>query len=469
MQTRSRLAPLLLLAAPALAAPQGTGVDPADAGAAVARYTTAAGERTVSRGDVALEMAFHLRRKDAGRSACTQLVQAELVRRAATKAGVWPARETVAARWNELRDQLKQAGRDPEKEPLLRNCTEAALLDYLAVDLAHEQLVRHELSLSTNEKVSPAMLQLWVKEARDRAKVVDDPDQLPVGTAATIGTDGLGMLDLGMLLLRSSNQDEVDKFVRQVVVLEGIEQAAREEGIEATADDLKRELEMRRTMADRDPRYGGLSFDQLLRAQGLTVEAMLQSRVFRGQVLQKKVVAKRSPKQQLLARLAADRAGELERFGPRRHLAIVYVRALDEPNALVPRDFAAATEQLTKARERLAKEPFETVARIESDDPGTKMRGGDCGWIARRGKDLPEPVLAAAFALASGGVSEPVRAADGCYLVKVLAVEPDLDDDAIVARMREQLAEDFTKAVLRTAAIHRADGTPIDGDAGGAK
>lgn len=462
MQTPCRLAAFLLLALPALASPQGGGVDPADAAAEVARYRTADGDRTVSRGDVALEMAFHLRRKDAGRAACTQLVQAELVRRAAKKAGVWPAKETVEQRWNELRNQLVQAGRDPEKEPLLRNCTHEALLDYLAVDLAHEQLVRHELALSASEQVSPAMLQLWVKEARDRSKVIDDPDQLPLGTAATIADQGVPMLDLGMLLLRSSSQDEVDKFVRQVVVLEGIEQAARVEGVEATEEDLRREVEMRRSMADRDPRYGGLSFEQLLRAQGMTVEAMLQSRVFRGQVLQKKVVAKRYPKQQLVARLASDRAGELERFGPRRHLAIVYLRALEEPNALVPRDFAAALEQLGKARERLSTEPFETVARIESDDPGTKMRGGDCGWIARRGRDLPDPVLAAAWKLASGAVSEPVRADDGCYLVKVLAVEPDLDDDAVIGRMREQLAEDFTRELLAGAAIRRPDGSALD-------
>ncbi len=464
-----RLLPHLAAAAALLAAPicaQATpgSIDPADASAPVARYTSDQGERIVTRGDVALEMAFHLRRKDDGRAACTQLVKSELVRRAAQASGVWPSQESVQQRWNELKAQLRAAGRDIEKEPALRNTGEKALLDYLAIDLAHEQLVRKELSLGKSEQVSPAMLELWVKEARERAKVVDDPDQLPLGTAARIGEDGVPLLALGMLLLRSSEQSELDKFVRQVVALDGIEQAARENGVEATPEDLRAELELRRTMADKDPRYGGLSFEQLLRAQGLTPDLLAQSRVFRAQTLQKKLIAKLHPRQQLLARLASDREAELQRFGPRRNLAIVFVRALEEPNALVPKDFAKAEEQLRAAKQRLDTETFANVARIESDDAGTKMRGGDCGWIARKGRDLPEPVLEAAWALPQGGVSDVVRAKDGCYLVKTLGIEPTLDDDAIIGRMRESLVEEFTINLMKRADIRRADGKRLDGD-----
>lgn len=458
------LAAVLLAAQMAAAQATPIAVDASDVAAPVARYTSAQGERIVTRGDVALEMAFHLRRKDDGRAACAQLVKSELVRRAAKKAGVWPTKEAVQQRWSELKAQLKAAGRDIDKEPSFVNTGEQVLLDYLAIDLAHEQIVRRELSLGADEEVSPAMLELWVKEAREREKIVDDPDQLPLGTAAKIGEDGLPLIALGMLLLRSSDRDELDKFVRQVVALDGIEQAARDHGVEATPEDLQRELELRRTMADKDPRYGGLSFEQLLRAQGLTPEWLAQSRVFRAQTLQKKLIAKLNPRQQLLARLASNREEELMRFGPRRNLAILFVRALEEPNALVKKDFKKAEEQLAAAKKRLETEPFANVARIESEDPGTKMRGGDCGWVARKGRDLPEPVLAAAWQLAQGGVSDVVRASDGCYVVKVLGIEPDLDDDAIITRMRESLVEEFTKDLMKRADIRRADGAKLDGD-----
>src|SRR5262245_20531441 len=49
----------------------------------LARYTLRGETTAVTRGDVALEMAFHLRRKDEGRAACEHLANALLVRAAA--------------------------------------------------------------------------------------------------------------------------------------------------------------------------------------------------------------------------------------------------------------------------------------------------------------------------------------------------------------------------------------------------
>ncbi|MGE3173223.1 MAG: peptidylprolyl isomerase [Planctomycetota bacterium] len=449
---------LLLPCAPGAAQERPT----ADAAEPLAYYRMDGLDAIVTRGDVALEMAFHTRRKDDGRAAVEQLVKSELVRRAAERTGAWPKPDEVRRRWDELRRQLRAAGRDPEREPLLRNCSEAALLDYLAVDLAHEQIVRKELGLGDDEQVSPAMLELWTRETRQRATVVDDPDQLPLGTAVRIDGDDVPMLDLGILLLRSSDQDELDSYVRRFVVLEGIDALAREHGVDASRADLERELEARRVMAERDPRFGGLSFEQLLRGQGLTPEWLLKSRSFRAHVLQKKIIARLHPRAALLARAAEDRPAVLAEFGARRRLAIVFSRALDEPNQLVPRDFPAAIAHLETVRRRLETEPFETVAKIESDDAGTKMRGGDCGWLPRRTDDLPEPVLAVAFELGYGEVSPPIRAEDGCYLVKVLGIEPEVTDDTLVERMRERLVEELTRDLLREAEIRRVDGSPLD-------
>ena len=67
------------------------------------------------------------------------------------------------------------------------------------------------------------------------------------------------------------------------------------------------------------------------------------------------------------------------------------MRALDPPNALVPRSFADAMQHLAEVKQRLEKDAFDVVARVESDDPGSKMRGGDLGWFQRRAKNLRTP------------------------------------------------------------------------------
>ncbi len=459
--------PQLLLSVLAVLATAPTGrtqTDATDAAAPIASFHLPTGAtRVLTRGDVALAMAFHNRRKDEGRAACEQLVKTTLVRAAAGAAGAWPSPAAVRSRWEELRQQMRAVGRDLEREPIFRNCGEPALLDYLAIDLAHEQLVRKQLELRDHEQVSPAMLELWLQEARQRTTVIDDPDQLPIGTAVRIGDQSVPMLELGMLLLRTSPDDEQDLCIRKVAVLDCLEALASAHDVSATDDEIQQELVRRRTMAQTDPRFRGLSFEQLLKAQGLTVEWLVQSRVFRAQVLQKKLVVLLHPRAALLAEIEHDRAAANAEYGPRRHLAILFARALDEPNALVPRDFAAAVAHLGEVRARLGQEPFATVARIESEDPRSKNQGGDCGWHVRRSKELPEPVLAAAWDLARDAVSEPIRTDDGCYLVTVLEIEPSLADDELIDRRRDQLVETMTRDLLAQAAITRPDGTPLDG------
>ena len=136
---------------------------------------------------------------------------------------------------------------------------------------------------------------------------------------------------------------------------------------------------------------------------------------------------------------------------------------LDEPNELVPKTFAQAEEHLKKAKARLAKDPFDFVAAVESDDPTTKARGGDLGWFHRRDKSLPDAVLAAAWALPKDGVGEPVRGRDGYYLIKVLDIEPDRTDAQLLQRLRDRYAAEMTPQIVAAADIRLPDGKPLDG------
>lgn len=454
----SALLPLLLLLPPQAPTPAGASAQDPKAPELLARYRFGEQIRAVAADEVALEMAFHQRRKDDGRAACEHLVDAALVRAEAEPKRLMPTEAEAREFWRRLLAQLQAAGRKPEEFAALRNTPEHVFLQDIAVQIAHERLVRQELAMRADEEVSPGMLKLWLQEARKRHAVVTDPDVLPVGAAALLDGRELPMLQLGRLLLRTAGDDERERFTRQVILLQLLDRLAQQHGVTVGQDDLRAELEARRLQAETDPRFGGLSYEQLLKSQGLTPELVLRSNVFRGQVLQKKLVAKLHPRDALLAEIAQDRQAVLDRAGPRRHLALIFARALQEPNQLVPRDFAAAREHLARVREQLVEgRDFELTAKIESDDPASKMRGGDVGWHFRRSRELPEPVLAAAFALESGGLSQPIEADAGCYLVKVLATEPAPTDDELIQRLREQLVDQLTQQVLTEARIEILD------------
>jgi peptidyl-prolyl cis-trans isomerase SurA len=65
---------------------------------------------------------------------------------------------------------------------------------------------------------------------------------------------------------------------------------------------------------------------------------------------------------------------------------------------------------------------FDLTARQFSDDPGSKERGGDLGWV-RRG-DLVTEFESVAFRLRPGVISEPVRSVFGFHIIRVDRRQP---------------------------------------------
>lgn len=444
-----------------LLAPVAIAQDPGDV---LARFTLDGAPAVVTRNDVALEMGFHLQRRERGRQACSHLVDVLLTRRAAEREGVMPSAEDVRAYWARLQEQLRAAGHKPEEFAAIRNASERQMLADLAVQVAQERLVRKALGLRADEAVRGEMLSLWIGEERKRAAPVTDPDALPVGTAARVGDSEIPIIDVGALLLRTSEDDEVAYYVRMAVFLRCLEAEAKRRGVTLDDTDYDAAIADYRRRAAGDPRLGGASWEQILEGEGLTVDSLRRQRVFRAKVLQKKLADVMFPDDQLAAELAGDRAAVLARIGPRRHLGIIFLRALDEPNGLIPLDFPAALAKLQELRRLLANEEFAKVARLQSQDPRTATKGGDAGWFRRTASELPDAVLAAAFALQPGEVSEPVRGTEGCFLVKVLDVEPMPSDAQLLTALRDDHAERFGQGLLDGAAITFPSAAPQPGD-----
>ena len=436
----------LVLSAPALAAPQAPDE-------VLATYKLKGEPRTVTRADVALEMAFHLRRRDRGREACEMIVDTALTRAEAAQHGLTPTRADAEKFWEELKQQLRAAGVDPDGVAAVRNTGEDQWLEDLKVQIAQERLVRRELGLPKDEKVSGDMLKLWIGEARKRHQVETDPEKLPVGTAAKVDGREVPLMDLGMLLLRTSEDFERDRFIRQVVYLQSIEQQAAELSLRIREEDLDRAVEARRAQAKKDPRFAQAKFEDLLKVEGLTVASLRELRTFRSQILLDKLVLANFSDEQLKKELEEQREDVLELVGPRRRVGMIYVRAQAEPNAIVTRSFDMAKEHLLKVRERIAKDGFAATASIESEHGPSKREGGDLGWHRASTKQLPAVIAKAAFALGTAEVSMPLQDDNGCYLVTVLDKEPMPADDELVRQLRVARGKQFSEAIIQSAAI----------------
>lgn len=419
----------------------------------LARFRLDGKDAVVTRTELAVDMAFHLRRRDRGKQAVELLVDTALTRAAAAKKGLLPTDAEVESFWQQLQGQLREAGHRPDDFAAVRNTSPDQWRRDLAVQMAQERLVRTELGLRPGETVSPDMLKLWLQEARKKSTVETDPDTLPASVAARVDGIEVPILELGTLLLRTSEDVERDEAIRKIVVMQTVDSIAKQENLTLTDADLDAAVQQRRDEAARDPRMRGVGFDQFLKGEGLTPQSLRDLRTFRAHVMLGKIAQKRFPDADLLAEVQRDRQRVLDIVGPRRQLAVVFVRAMEEPNSIVTRDFAAATKTLEDARRRLANETFENVARIVSEDARTKAQGGDVGWHRRHSDRLADPLLAAAFALPKGEVSMPVRTEEGCWIVKVVDVEPDPTDTQLVELLRAYRVQELRARIVKDAAI----------------
>jgi len=141
----------------------------------------------------------------------------------------------------------------------------------------------------------------------------------------------------------------------------------------------------------------------------------------------------------------------------------ILIRVKTAPMAAIPgKPELSDEEALAKAqsiRKRLdSGEDFATLAKAESDDPGTNAQGGDLGEF-HKNMILP-PLEEAAFVAKVGVVTDPVKTPLGYHLIKVEShvtkplaeVRPDIE-----TKLRPELASAAVKAMRKNAAVQIDD------------
>lgn len=184
------------------------------------------------------------------------------------------------------------------------------------------------------------------------------------------------------------------------------EREARHQGITVSAADV----EARISSVAREQGFPTTEeFERALRGQGLSAEELRQ-RVRSSLIVE-------AIRNRLRSQVRITEAQIRAEYGNGSQFEEVHARHI--LFSTQGTDEAAA---LKEARDALAQiragGDFAALARKLSDDPGTKDRGGDLGFVPR-GRFLPE-FERATFALKVGQVSEPVRTQVGYHLIQAL-------------------------------------------------
>lgn len=103
----------------------------------------------------------------------------------------------------------------------------------------------------------------------------------------------------------------------------------------------------------------------------------------------------------------------------RVHAEHILLTTVGKTDAEVAEVKAKAEDILAQAKKKGAS--FEDLAKKYSEDPGSKTKGGDLGWLVQ-GQTVPE-FEKAAFSLPKGEISDLIRTQYGFHIIKVLDKE----------------------------------------------
>lgn len=176
--------------------------------------------------------------------------------------------------------------------------------------------------------------------------------------------------------------------------------------------------ELQQSMLSRWADFSILS--QEAKAQGIDKESHIQNKIndMTSRVLVEEFIIRNTGKTEI-----TDKA--IQAYYDSHKTEYAHAEMVKAQHILIKVDPASNEEQLAAAKEKIIAikarldkgESFDVLAQKMSDDPGSKVNGGDLGFFGR-GSMVPE-FEEAAFNTKKGEISEPVQTQFGWHLIKV--------------------------------------------------
>jgi hypothetical protein len=227
---------------------------------------------------------------------------------------------------------------------------------------------------------------------------------------------------------------------------------------EARQRAIDQEMERRRRKAMENPDVKGLRFEDLLAAKGTSVAALAQDPSVRIAALTRLWVDRTAGPDGLRATYERERATFEGRFGKAVRAHLLFLVASRYKNELNPRSFEDAERLLEDLRSHFGNtDDFESYCAQYTEDPGTRPRRGDLGWVTRDDARYPAALREAIFEYvdtggrvpAQGVALGPLRLDTGSGLLWVSAVRESPSWEVMSEYVHEELRRRFIEDVLQ--------------------
>jgi|FLOH01.1.fsa_nt_gi hypothetical protein len=346
-----------------------------------------------------------------GQEALAHILQLQLVEFEAAAAGFTASPAAIDERIAEARAQITASGQDLDKLLAARQLSRAEFRKLIGDSLLHEMLVRKSNGLASDVAVTAEMQTQWSQERI--AALLAQASAAPAGMALDVAPYHISLTELGATLRRTMGNRDLHDRMDQLVLGITLPEWAKEQKLVLSDVTLHREIEWRRRRVEENPAYSGVSYEDLLKSRGATMESVLRSDELQVAGYMRLFAEQRLP-DSWFENLSEEKRRELDHtYGPSRMVSWIFLRANAEKGDELDLNFEEASAELSTLSERMqSAEDFHKLAEDYSEDEMTRRRAGRLGRIHASEEGIPQALCDAAFAVEKPGIYGPVKVVD---------------------------------------------------------
>lgn len=418
----------------------------------------------ITRRDLLRRLVQRYRATKEGETALSELIDNRLVEREMKARSITVDAAAIDAKFKSLDKMMADsgAGKTLAEELAGRGVAESEFRDRLGLLLGLEALARQDFSMKPGEEVPNAKQHLWLKTAREKAKIefsaeTDGPN------VALVGGEPITVERFGEELEKALPSERLRECLNEAVGIRLVAKLSAEAGVTIGDDDVRADIAARKKQFEADPRFQGVPYDEYVKAtRGAGAESFLSDPDFRAQVALKKIVVAKEGREAVRKRF--DERQDV--YGARVHVKQVFIQASEKPlppplgDGKTTRTFADAEKLAREAKKELdGGAKWKDVVSKYSED-ASRLREGDLGFFPEKNRFGPE-FYASAKALAPNAISEPIRSSFGWHVIQLVEARPAPAFDEAFERVLADLAGERYREAFNAAKVEFLPAAPI--------
>lgn len=397
-------------------------------------------------------------KSDRGREVLDHYLRARLLDRLAAESNLVIGPDRVQERWDEIERTLIDQNEDDSLVSYLRTSEvdETTFREFLRLAIIQEVLSRRALGVREGQPLNTEQQEMWLDQIIGQRGTDKPMPPWKDGIAARCGDLEIGARDFIEHLRTQLGDEDVRTDCYQLLLVKRMLARMPDLSQEAFDRAIEAELQRRRDDVTGDERYKGLTFEQIVGAQGIRADFLKRDPALRAAALAwvwvDRSMGAAGADEGLRQRYESERELFDGKFGAARECRVIFLRAARLTNQLIPRSFEKAERELANLRRQIENvEDFARFARTRSEDTASRENGGSLGFVTRGDGRVPQEVrelLHSPNTGTEGPLLGPVRITSGTLLIWVGEHRPAPGWAEMKAQVHAELRRRFVEQTL---------------------